>query len=100
MVLRKLRTLARTCVESYTSIKYILSTAGPVLPGASGSAWICLLRFFRSCTWVVSYMVVTQRLRTYGKFPCRADLVFLEYRCPEEHFEGDQLSVMLFTGFY
>ena len=38
--------------------------------------------------------------RAYREIPCRADPVFLEYRCPEYHFEGDQLSVVLFIRFY
>jgi len=95
-----IRILVRARAGNYNSIKHILSTAGLALSGASSLRWICLLRFFISCTWMVNYVGAAQRLRTHREIPCGANLVFLEHRCPEEYFEGDQLSVKLFTSFY
>jgi len=37
---------------------------------------------------------------TYGETPCRAHLFFPESRCPEEHFEKDHLSELIFVGFH
>jgi len=41
-------------------------------------------------------------LQTHGEFPRRKNLVPLEHccRCPVEHFERDQLFVILFMGLY
>jgi len=41
-----------------------------------------------------------QWLQTYGEIPCCPDLVFLKYRCPNHHPEGNFLSKIPSQGFH
>jgi len=74
-------------VENYyrASINKILSTTDPALSSASSFTLVSLLTLSESWTRMISYVgSCTVQFPTYGEFPRRANLVFLEDTCPQD----------------